>query len=86
MDGTQGRFAQGFVGNRGESWTEQGTHEELLQDLGHWHADVGDSAHPTLPFLAQGANMAIENATVMARCLSAQDTAEKAFAQFEQLR
>ena len=105
-------------GWRGESWTEQGTHEELLQDFGHWHADVGelmrkieqpfkwallgrspqkgwaqgaiclvgDSAHPTLPFLAQGANMAIEDAAVMARCLSAQDTAEKAFAQFENVR
>jgi salicylate hydroxylase len=105
-------------GWQGESWTERGTHEELLQDFGHWHADVcelmrkieqpfkwallgrspqkgwaqgaiclvGDSAHPTLPFLAQGANMAIEDAAVMARCLSAQDTAEKAFAQFENVR
>jgi salicylate hydroxylase len=102
----------------GESWTEQGTHEELLQDFGHWHADVGelmrkidqpfkwallgrspqkgwaqgaiclvgDSAHPTLPFLAQGANMAIEDAAVMARCLTAYSTAEKAFAEFENLR
>jgi salicylate hydroxylase len=105
-------------GWQGESWTERGTHEELLQDFGHWHADVcelmrkieqpfkwallgrspqkgwaqgaiclvGDSAHPTLPFLAQGANMAIEDAAVMARCLSAQDTAEKGFAQFENVR
>jgi len=105
-------------GWRGESWTEQGTHEELLQDFGHWHEDVGelmrkieqpfkwallgrspqtgwaqgsiclvgDSAHPTLPFLAQGANMAIEDAAVMARCLSLQDTASEAFAQFENLR
>jgi len=105
-------------GWQGESWTERGTHEELLQDFGHWHDDVcelmrkieqpfkwallgrspqkgwaqgaiclvGDSAHPTLPFLAQGANMAIEDAAVMARCLSAQDTAEKAFAQFENVR
>jgi salicylate hydroxylase len=31
---------------------------------------MGDAAHPTLPFLAQGANMAIEDAAVMARCLS----------------
>jgi len=105
-------------GWRGESWTEQGTHEELLEDFGHWHEDVGelmrkieqpfkwallgrspqrgwaqgsiclagDSAHPTLPFLAQGANMAIEDAAVMARCLSLQDTALEAFAQFESLR
>jgi salicylate hydroxylase len=32
---------------------------------------MGDAAHPTLPFLAQGANMAIEDGAVMARCLSA---------------
>jgi salicylate hydroxylase len=31
---------------------------------------MGDAAHPTLPFLAQGANMAIEDAAVMGRCLS----------------
>jgi salicylate hydroxylase len=30
---------------------------------------LGDAAHPTLPFLAQGANMAIEDAAVIARCL-----------------
>ncbi len=27
-------------GWRSESWTERGTHTELLQDFGHWHADV----------------------------------------------
>jgi salicylate hydroxylase len=31
----------------------------------------GDAAHPTPPFLAQGANMALENAVVVARCLDA---------------
>ncbi len=30
---------------------------------------MGDAAHPTLPFLAQGANMALEDAVVIARCL-----------------
>jgi salicylate hydroxylase len=30
---------------------------------------IGDAAHPTLPFLAQGANMAIEDGMVLARCL-----------------
>ena len=37
----------------------------------HWHLDraaiLGDAAHPTLPFLAQGANLAIEDAYVLAR-------------------
>ena len=39
----------------------------------HWHHDsialLGDAAHPTLPFLAQGANLAIEDAWVLASCL-----------------
>jgi 2-polyprenyl-6-methoxyphenol hydroxylase-like FAD-dependent oxidoreductase len=32
---------------------------------------TGDAAYPTLPFLAQGANMALEDATRLARCLDA---------------
>lgn len=31
---------------------------------------LGDAAHPTLPFLAQGANLALEDAWVLAACLS----------------
>ncbi len=105
-------------GWRSESWTERGTHAELLQDFGHWHADVcelmsaidqpfkwallgrapqtgwaqgniclmGDAAHPTLPFLAQGANMALEDAAVMARCLALDEPTEQALARFEKLR
>lgn len=34
-------------------------------------AILGDAAHPTLPFLAQGANMALEDAWVLAACLDA---------------
>lgn len=86
-----------------ESWTEQGTVEECLQDFQGWHPDIhtlierlerpfkwalmgraplqpwgrervtllGDACHPTLPFLAQGAMMAIEDGVVLARCLEA---------------
>jgi len=39
-----------------------------------WHAGrqvlLGDAAHPTLPFLAQGANLALEDAWVLAKSLS----------------
>ncbi|MBR3370229.1 MAG: FAD-dependent monooxygenase [Rhodobacteraceae bacterium] len=39
----------------------------------HWHrghaAILGDAAHPTLPFMAQGANMALEDAWQLAQCL-----------------
>lgn len=35
---------------------------------------IGDAAHPTLPFLAQGANMALEDAWVLADLLDRHDT------------
>jgi salicylate hydroxylase len=86
-----------------ESWSEQGTLEECLNDFANWHEDVrslisaidipykwalmvrepmtrwssgnatllGDACHPTLPFLAQGAGMAIEDAAVLASCMKA---------------
>jgi salicylate hydroxylase len=86
---------------RVESWTEPGSKEECLRDLGRWHQDIhnivhaidipykwallgreplehfaqgrvcvmGDAAHPTLPFLAQGANMALEDGVILARLL-----------------
>ncbi|PRX35024.1 salicylate hydroxylase [Meinhardsimonia xiamenensis] len=42
-----------------------------------WHSErlaiLGDAAHPTLPFLAQGANMALEDAWVLARCLDEEE-------------
>lgn len=39
---------------------------------GHGHAAIlGDAAHPTLPFMAQGANMALEDAWTLAAQLAA---------------
>jgi salicylate hydroxylase len=46
---------------------------------------LGDAAHPTLPFLAQGANMAIEDGMVLARCLE-KFTPEEALQHYEQAR
>ena len=86
-----------------ESWTEQGTMEDLLSRFEGWSPDflsllgrveepifrwalydrepleqwgigtttlLGDACHPMLPFMAQGSCQAIEDAVVLARCLS----------------
>ncbi|HYO51213.1 FAD-dependent monooxygenase [Archangium sp.] len=85
-----------------ESWSTEGTREELLAEFEGWHPLVqaviratgrvfkwalydrdplprwslgrvtllGDAAHPMLPFQAQGAAQAIEDAMVLASCLS----------------
>lgn len=48
---------------------------------------LGDAAHPMLPFLAQGAAMAIEDAAVLADCLAAShDDPRHALRQYETLR
>jgi salicylate hydroxylase len=53
-----------------------------LPDGGVWNAGpvalLGDAAHAMLPFAAQGAGMAIEDATVLAQCLSKADRAPAA--------
>lgn len=58
--------------------------------LDHW-ADgrivlVGDAAHPTLPFLAQGAGMAIEDGYVIADALARYDDVPAALKAFEAAR
>ncbi|MFZ1924090.1 MAG: FAD-dependent monooxygenase [Xanthobacteraceae bacterium] len=48
---------------------------------------IGDAAHPMLPYLAQGAAMAIEDAVVAARCLAHQsDDAAAALKTYSSLR
>lgn len=46
--------------------------------LGRWHDErvvlIGDAAHPTLPFLAQGAAMAIEDAFILSRLMGESGT------------
>ncbi|MCA0942876.1 FAD-dependent monooxygenase [Salipiger pacificus] len=49
-------------------------------------AILGDAAHPTLPFMAQGANMALEDAFVLATCLSSMQDREAALARYQALR
>ena len=47
---------------------------------------LGDAAHPTLPFLAQGANMALEDAWVLADCLANAETTSGALARYQKRR
>ncbi|WP_046469302.1 FAD-dependent oxidoreductase [Allosalinactinospora lopnorensis] len=57
-----------------------------------WHrgriALMGDAAHPMLPFFAQGANQAVEDAIVLASCLRTATafTADQALARYAALR
>jgi salicylate hydroxylase len=55
-----------------------------------WHAGglaiLGDAAHPTLPFLAQGASMALEDAWVLADALSSEATIDAALTRYQVLR
>ena len=96
-----------------ESWTEQGTMEDLYSRFEGWSSDflsllgrieepifrwalydrepleqwgigtttlLGDACHPMLPFMAQGSCQAIEDAIVLARCLSDANTSDAASA------
>jgi len=47
---------------------------------------LGDACHPTLPFMAQGAAMAIEDAAVIAGCLNQTQDPTSAFLRYEKLR
>ena len=55
-----------------------------------WHAGrvvlLGDAAHPTLPFMAQGANLALEDAWILARCLSEKTTPEIGMQTYQEIR
>ena len=96
-----------------ESWTEQGTMEDLYSRFEGWSPGflsllgrveepifrwalydrepleqwgigtttlLGDACHPMLPFMAQGSCQAIEDAVVLARCLSDVSTSDAASA------
>ena len=57
----------------------------------HWHrgavALLGDAAHPTLPFMAQGGNLALEDAWVLGEALEAQpNDVPAALARYQGLR
>ena len=75
--------------NLPHSWLKWALHDR--PPLRQWSqgvaALIGDAAHPMLPYLAQGAAMAIEDASVVAQCLAQRpDDAEKALQTFCALR
>ena len=47
---------------------------------------LGDACHPTLPFMAQGAAMAIEDAAVLSRCLATAGSVEAGLQRYGSLR
>ena len=47
---------------------------------------LGDACHPTLPFMAQGAAMAIEDAVILANCLTGQTDVAMALQRYAELR
>ena len=47
---------------------------------------LGDACHPTLPYLAQGAAMAIEDGAVLAQCVSKSSSVEGGLATYEKIR
>ena len=74
---------------RAEAWRSWSLYR--LVDLDTWSigrvALLGDAAHPLLPYLAQGAALAIEDAATLADCIASQtNDAAGALARYEQLR
>jgi salicylate hydroxylase len=63
-----------------------------VPEITSWHSGamalLGDAAHAMLPFAAQGAGMAIEDAAVLAQCLgdTTDDSASAALARYTALR
>jgi salicylate hydroxylase len=47
---------------------------------------LGDAAHPALPYLAQGAVMALEDAVVLGHCTATEPTIAHAFRAYERIR
>ena len=80
---------------RVRNWLEQADQVWLWGLFRHpvakiWHrgraAILGDAAHPTLPFLAQGANMALEDAWVLANQLDKAARPEEGLAAYQLAR
>ncbi len=89
------RAAFAGFGPRVQGWLDQVTEVGLWGLFRHpvaarWHGEgmalLGDAAHPTLPFLAQGANMALEDAWVLAEALAGHDAQDTGLAAYQAAR
>jgi salicylate hydroxylase len=90
------RLAFADFGPRVQRWMEAAGEVWLWGLFRHpvardWHrggssAILGDAAHPTLPFLAQGANLALEDAWVLGDCLQRRDDRAAALAAYQAIR
>jgi salicylate hydroxylase len=47
---------------------------------------LGDACHPTLPFMAQGAQMAMEDGVILARCLAQYSDIDEALQHYQDAR
>ena len=89
------RAAFAEFGGRVPGWLQQVEDVSIWGLFRHpvatcWHDDrmalLGDAAHPTLPFLAQGAGMASEDAWTVAACLDADPDTRAALARYQAIR
>ena len=72
---------------------KEGCYRYALNDrapVSRWSTErvtlLGDAAHPTLPYLASGAAMAIEDGAVLARCLDEFDNPAEALGIYQSMR
>ncbi|WP_323765531.1 FAD-dependent monooxygenase [Marinovum sp.] len=61
-------------------------HQVATRWVGGNCALLGDAAHPTLPYLAQGANMALEDAWALGACLAGHDDSAAGLAAYQSAR
>ncbi|MFV0492389.1 MAG: FAD-dependent monooxygenase [Pseudorhodobacter sp.] len=89
------RLAFAGFSSRVRDWLDQAGEVWLWGLFRHpvarsWHrgraAILGDAAHPTLPFMAQGANMALEDAWMLARTLAEAESVETGLATYQAAR